>query len=309
MEFYDGPTWTVECGENDSYVFDNEETALWFQGCRSVFKMYEGSKPTDDGNFFMTESERDEVLKKEPKLARFIRQCYGSREFINNVNRYCFWLVDASPADIRKSKILYERVQKVKEFRLASETESTKKAAETPHLFQHIKQPTTNYLLIPRHSSEKRQYVPMGYLPSDVIVLDSCKSLEHATPYHFGVLTSRVHMGWMRFVCGRLRSDYRYSNTIVYNCFAWPKSDPYQAAKIESTAKKILDARAKYPDSSLADLYDELTMPKELRDAHRENDAAVCEAYGLPADMSEGDVVMHMFRLYYDATGQEWPEE
>ncbi|MBR0249784.1 MAG: hypothetical protein IJQ77_01745 [Synergistaceae bacterium] len=308
MEFYDGPTWTIECKEGE-YVFDNEETAKWFQECRSVFKMKFGCMARDGGNFFMTESERDEVLKREPALKKFIRQCYGSREFIQNVNRFCFWLVDISPAEIRKSKILYERVKKVKEFRLKSEAASTQKAAETPHLFVQRNQPATNYLLIPRHSSELRQYVPMGYLSHDVIALDSCMTLEHATPYHFGILTSRTHMAWMRFVCGRLRSDYRYSNTIVYNCFAWPESNPYHVARIESTAKKILNARAKYPDSSLADLYDELTMPKELRDAHRENDAAVCEAYGLPADISESDMVMHMFRLYYAATGQEWPEE
>ena len=187
--------------------------------------------------------------------------------------------------------------------------EGTQKLAETPHLFAEIRQPRGNYILIPSVSSELRQYVPIGYVSHEVIVTNAAFSLERATPYHFGILTSRTHMAWMRFVCGRLRSDYRYSNTIVYNCFAWPESNPYHVARIESTAKKILNARAKYPDSSLADLYDELTMPKELRDAHRENDAAVCEAYGLPADISESDMVMHMFRLYYAATGQEWPEE
>ena len=308
MEFYDGPTWTIECKEGE-YVFDNEETAKWFQECRSVFNMKLGSTPRDDGNFFMTEAERDELLKREPALKKFIRQCYGSKEFIRGIKRYCFWLVDASPADIRKSKILYERVSKVKEFRLKSEREGTKKLAESPHIFAEIRQPKTNYLIFPSVSSHRRQYVPIGYVSSDVIVTNLAFALEHATPYHFGILTSRTHMGWMRRVAGRLGVSYRYSNTIVHNCFAWPESNPYQVARIESAAKKILNARAKYPDSSLADLYDELTMPKELRDAHRENDVAVCEAYGLPADISESDMVMHMFRLYYAATGQEWPEE
>lgn len=308
MEFYDGPMWTIECQQGDNYVFDNEEAAKWFQECRSVFNMKQGSQPLDGGNFFMTPEERDEVLKKEPELKRFIRQCYGSREFIQNIKRYCFWLVDASPADIKHSRILYERVSKVKKFRLERNSESTRKSADTPHLFQHIKQPTTDYLLIPSVSSEKRQYIPIGYVSSDVIVTNLAFALEHATPYHFGILTSRIHMAFMRIVCGRLRNDYRYSNTIVYNNFVWPKSDPHQAAVIEMTAKKILSVRAKYPDSSLADIYDEVSMPPDLRNAHCENDSAVSEAYGLPDDMSEYDIVMHMFRLNYEATGREFPE-
>ena len=303
------PVYTVASQRGDSYSFTREEDARWFQRCRTIVDMKLGSTPRDDGNLFMTEEERDEVLKKEPQLERFIHQCYGSKEFIQNIKRYCFWLVDASPTDIKKSRILYERVQKVKEFRLQSTREKTQELSETPHLFAEIRQPATNYLLIPRVSSERRQYIPMGYMSPDVIVTDAAFSLQQATPFHFGVLTSRVHMGWMRQVCGRLRSDYRYSNTIVYNTFIWPLPNPLQVMDVESAANKILNVRKKYPDASFADLYDEVTMPKDLRDAHRENDAAVMRAYGLPEDMSEEDVVMHMFKLYYAAKGMKWPVE
>ena len=308
MSIYDGKTYTVGYqGTSDIYTFASEEWAREFQQCRTVHQMTLGSVPRDDGNFFMTPEEKDEVLKKEPRLEKFIRRVYGSKEFIQNIERYCFWLVDATPADIKKSRILYERVGKVKEFRLASTRKETQKLAETPHLFSEIRQPTTEYLLIPRHSSELRQYVPMGYMPPEVIVTDAAFALPYATPYHFGILTSRVHMGWMRRVCGRLKSDYRYSNTIVYNTFMWPKSNPWQAKKILGTGRKILEVRKKHEGCSYADLYDELTMPKDLRDAHRENDAAVCEAYGLPVDMDEEDVIMHMFELYYAAIGEEIP--
>lgn len=309
MSIHDGKTYTVGYqGTSDIYTFANEEWAKEFQRSRTVHQMTYGNKPTDDGNFFMTPEEKDEVLKKEPKLEKFIRRCYGSREFIQGIERYCFWLVDATPADIKRSKILYERVGKVKEFRLASTDKSTRKKAETPHLFQETRQPTTEYLLIPRHSSGLRQYVPMGYMPPEVIVTDAAFALPYATPYHFGILTSRVHMGWMRRVCGRLKSDYRYSNTIVYNTFMWPKSNPWQVKKIAECANKILEVRARHEGCTFADLYDELTMPKDLREAHRENDAAVCEAYGLAADTDEEDVIMHMFRLYYAAIGEEIPE-
>ena len=305
MEWFTGQTWTVgEPGSDDFCVFGDEESAKWFQERRTVHAMTLGSTPRDDGNFFMTPEERDEVLKKEPALAKFIRRVYGSREFIHNIERYCFWLVDASPKDIKASKILYERVGKVKAFRQLSKREGTQKLADTPHLFAELRQPTTNYLLIPSVSSELRQYVPMGYVSPDVIVTNAAFSLPHTTPYHFGVLTSRVHMAWMRTVCGRLRADYRYSNTIVYNTFLWPKSDPWQVMKIEEAGQKILDVRGKYPDCSFADLYDELTMPADLREAHRNNDAAVMEAYGLPVDMEEGALVRHLLELYGRKTGQ-----
>ncbi len=309
MQNYTGPAWTVgEPDTKDCYVFGNEEAARWFQQCRAIHIMTLGSTPRDDGNFFMTPQEREEVLSKEPGLERFIHRVYGSREFIHNIERYCFWLVDAEPADIKRSKILYERVSKVKEFRQASKRGATQKLADSPHLFSEIRQPSTNYLLIPSVSSSNRQYIPMGYVSPDVIVTNAAFSLPHATPYHFGVLTSSTHMGWMRRVAGRLRMDYRYSNTLVYNTFSWPLSDPWQVKKIESTAQRILDVRAKYPASSYADLYDEVSMPKDLRKAHLENDWAVLEAYGLPKDIDEEGIIMHMFRLYYEAVGKEMPQ-
>ncbi|MBR0034925.1 MAG: hypothetical protein IJP54_04555, partial [Synergistaceae bacterium] len=249
---------------------------------------------------------RTEVLEKEPRLEKFIRRVYGSREFIQNIERYCFWLADASPEDIKRSRILYERVGKVKEFRLASKREATQKQAETPHLFADIRQPKTEYLLIPRHSSGRRQYVPFGFLPPEIIATDACMTLTDATPYHLGILSSRIHMAWMRVVCGRILSDYRYSNTIVYNNFVWPAANPYQVMKIFKAGQKILDVREKYSGSSYAALYDELTMPKELRNAHRENDEAVSEAYGLPADLEELAVVEHMMKLNYSLTGREY---
>ncbi|MBQ7155143.1 MAG: hypothetical protein IJR85_06275 [Synergistaceae bacterium] len=292
----------------EEYVFGDERFARFFQACRSVFPMLKGSQPTDDGNFFMTAEERAEVLSREPGLEKFIRRVYGSKEFIQNIERYCFWLVDATPADIKHSKILYERVSKVKEFRLASKAKQTRKDADIPHLFQQIRQPTADYLLIPSVSSEKRQYIPIGYVSPDVIVTNLAFSLTNATPYHFGVLTSSAHMAWMRVVCGRLTSRYRYSNTIVYNNFVWPSSDPHKVMKIFHTGSEILRAREKHPESSFADLYDEVSMPKDLRDAHRENDRAVLEAYGLPADMDEFHIVEHLVKLNYAMTGRQYPE-
>lgn len=239
MKSYNGPVYTIECQQGDSYAFNDEEFARWFQFRRAIWEMNQGSKAIDGGNFFMTESERNEALKKEPALEKFIRRTMGSDEFINNKIRYCFWLVDASPADIKHSRILYERVQKVKEFRKTCRNTTTQKLSDRPSLFAEIRQPSTEFLLIPHVSSGKRKYIPMGYVSPEVIVTNAAFSLERATPYHFGILASRTHMAWMRFVCGRLRSDYRYSNTIVYNCFAWPESNPYHVARIESTAKKF----------------------------------------------------------------------
>ena len=292
----------------EEYVFGDERFARFFQACRSVFPMKQGNQPNDGGNFFLTPDERKEVLAKEPGLEKFIRRVMGSEEFINNIERYCFWLVDATPADIKHSRILYERVGKVKEHRLASKAAATRKKADAPSLFSVMRQPTSEYLLIPRHSSEKRQYVPIGYMSPDVIVTDAAFALERATPYHLGVLTSRAHMAWMRVVCGRLTSRYRYSSTIVYNNFVWPRSDPFKVMEIFRTGSAILTAREKYPESSYADLYDETTMPKDLRDAHRANDKAVLAAYGLPADMEEYYIVEHLMKLNYEMTGRKYPE-
>ena len=199
-----------------------------------------------------------------------------------------------------------ERIEAVKNFRLASSRANTAKLADTPTQFQVENMPESNYILVPKVSSEKRRYVPMGFMSPDVLCSDLVFLIPDATLYHFGILESNVHMAWMRAVCGRLKSDYRYSKDIVYNNFPWPTPTPEQQAKIEQTAQAILDARALYPDSSLADLYDPVLMPPELLKAHRENDKAVMQAYGFPIkDFTESDCVAELFKMYKAITEKE----
>ena len=266
--------------------------------------MIYGSKPTDGGFFFFIEEERKEAIAKEPKLEKFIKRILGATEFINNKVRYCLWLVDASPNDIRNSSFIKERVAQVREFRLLSPKKATQESANTPALFQEIRHPKNDYLIVPRVSSERRHYVPMGYVSSDVVTNDAVQIIPDASLYHFGILESNVHMAWMRAVCGRLESRYRYSKDIVYNNFPWPEVNDEQREKIAATAQAILDARTLYPDSSLADLYDELTMPPELRKAHQQNDRAVMAAYGFPITMTESECVARLFELYQQLTSQ-----
>ena len=265
-------------------------------------QMIYGSKPVDGGFFFLTEQEKDDVLKKEPHLEKFIRQIYGSEEYIKNKKRYCFWLVNASPADIKNSPTLFSRVQSVRDYRLQSPKEATRVSADRASVFQEVRYSTTDYIIVPRVSSEKRRYIPMGYVCPNIVTNDSVQFIPDAILYHFGILTSNVHMAWMRVVCGRLKSDYRYSKDIVYNNFPWPTITPEQETEISKTAQAILDARALYPECSLADLYDEVTMPVELRRAHQANDRAVMRAYGLPVTTSESDTVAHLFHLYEQLT-------
>lgn len=267
-----------------------------------VPEMVYGNKPTDGGYLFLTFDEKDLIIKKEPNIAKYIKQIYGATEFINNKLRYCIWLVNASPVEIRNSKILNERVTGVRQFRLNSTKEATKLCADIPMLFQEIRQPNTTYILIPRHSSENRRYIPLGFVSPEIIVNDAVQIIPNATLYHFGVLTSNVHMAWVRTVCGRLKSDYRYSKDIVYNNFPWCAPTPEQKAKIEQTAQAILDARALYSDCSLADLYDELTMPKELRKAHQQNDFAVMAAYGFDRKITESECVAKLMEMYREMT-------
>ena len=268
--------------------------------------MYLGNKPTDDGNFILTREEKEEILRKEPALSKYIHPYIGAVEFINNKVRYCFWLKDISPAEIKNSQILYERVQNVKTFREASTSPATRQKACVPHEFFFISQPTTNYLIVPSTSSENRRYVPIGFLSPDTISSNANTIVPNASLYHFGVLTSNVHMAWMRVVCGRLKSDYRYSGSIVYNNFPWCEPTDEQKAKIEQTAQAILDARAKYPECSLADLYDDVTMPPELRKAHQDNDRAVMQAYGfIPGKTTESECVAKLFELYQELVSKK----
>ena len=275
----------------------------------SVSQMVYGNKPTDGGNLIITEEEKEEILKHEPELAQYIYPYIGSTEFINNKIRYCFWLVNVNPSVIKKSPILTKRITAVREKRLSSSAKPTQEKASVPWLFFFISQPSTNYLMIPRVSSERRKYIPIGFMPPEIIASDACSIVPNASLYHFGILTSNIHNAWMRTVAGRLKSDYRYSGSVVYNNFPWPTPTEAQKAKIEETAQGILDARALYPDASLADLYDELTMPPELRKAHVRNDQAVAAAYGLnknsPEFKSESACVAMLMRMYQALTEKE----
>ena len=227
----------------------------------------------------------------------------GADEFINSKIRYCLWLVDATPAELRRMPLVAQRIGAVRKLRESSARAATRKLAETPWLFGEIRQPEKgNYLLVPRVSSENRIYIPIGFTSSEVIASDATLLIPDVTLYEFGIMTSSVHNAWMRAVCGRLESRYRYSASLVYNNFPWCYPTDAQKAKIEQTAQAILDARAKYPDSSLADLYDETFMPPELRKAHKENDKAVMQAYGFNPKMGESEVVAELFKMYEKLT-------
>lgn len=269
-----------------------------------VPQMNSGGKPVEGGFLILSPEEKENIERQEPNIAKYIRPFTSGDDFINNKRRYCLWLVNANPSDIRHSPEIIKRAEQVKEFRLSSVKEATRRCADTPTLFMEVKEPKGDYLLIPATSSEQRRYVPIGYVNKNVIPNNAVQFVPDATLYEFGVLTSNVHLSWMRVVCGRLKSDYRYSANIVYNNFPWPSPTPEQKAKIEQTAQGILDARALYPDSSLADLYDEVAMPPELRRAHQQNDRAVMEAYGWKAsrEFTESMCVAELFKLYQELT-------
>ncbi|MBQ3135186.1 MAG: class I SAM-dependent DNA methyltransferase [Oscillospiraceae bacterium] len=265
-------------------------------------EIVKGSQATDGGNLFITEEDRETLIKQYPQCAKFIKRFVGAEEFINNKIRYCLWLKGVSPSEYRNVPIIRERLERVAELRSKSPTTSVQKDAMTPMLFTQIRQPDTDYLIVPRHSSENRKYIPLGYMSKDVICGDANMLIPTATLYLFGVMTSNVHMAWMRVVGGRLKSDYRYTPA-VYNNFPWPTPTDAQKAKIEQTAQAILDARALYPDSSLADLYDEVAMPPELRKAHQQNDKAVMQAYGFDIKTTtETSCVAELMKMYQKLT-------
>lgn len=264
----------------------------------NVPEMLKGSQPTDGGHLILSMDEKRELVNKYPQIEPYIHRYVGSDEFINNKFRYCLWLQDANPAVLRTCPPVLERVEQVRQMRLASPKAATRKWAEFPTLFTENRQPKSDYLLVPSVSSENRRYVPVGYLTEDVITSNLAFVVPNASLYHFGVITSNVHNAWMRAVSGRLEMRYRYSNTIVYNNFPWPNPTERQKAKIEQTAQAILDARARFPDCSLADLYDEAAMPPELRKAHQENDKAVMAAYGFDSKMNESEIVAELFKWY-----------
>lgn len=262
-----------------------------------------GNKPIDGGNYLFTKEEKEEFVKKEPLAEKWFMPWVGSQEFINRYYRYCLWLGDCPPNELRKMPECMKRVQAVRDFRLSSKSAGTVKLAERPTHFHVENMPKGNYIVIPEVSSERRRYIPIGFLSSDILCSNLVKIVPDATLYHFGILTSNVHMSWMRAVCGRLKSDYRYSKDVVYNNFPWPSPTEDQRKKIELTAQAILDARNLYSDSSFADLYDELTMPIELRKAHMQNDKAVMQAYGFSIKgTTEESCVAELMRMYQKIT-------
>ena len=297
----DGTTRTRKVANINPYLLEAPDcliTARKTPIC-DVPKMNFGNQPRDGGHLIISPEEREAILSKEPTLEKWLRPYIGAEEFINGKTRWCLWLKHATPLDIKNNKILYEKVDAVRKFRMGSKAKTTNGYAKVPHLFAQITQPDcTPYLIVPRVSSENRKYVPIGFMAENTISSDAVQIIPNALLYHFGVLTSNVHMAWMRAVCGRLEMRYRYSKEIVYNTFPWCEPTPIQKAKIEQAAQAILDARALYPDCSLADLYDEVTMPIELRNAHRANDRAVMEAYGFSIKMTEAECVAELMKLY-----------
>jgi len=260
--------------------------------------MITGNRPADGGHLIIEDEDYEEFIKREPKAIKYIKKLIGSAEFINNKKRWCLWLVGVSPTELKTMPLVMERIQLCKEDRENAPDEGRRKLAMTPALFREQNNPES-YIVVPVVSSENRRYVPLGFMSANEICTDRLKIIPEATLYHFGILNSNVNMAWLRAVCGRLKSDYNYSKDIVYNNFPWPSPTEAQKAKIEQTAQAILDARALYPDSSLADLYDELTMPPELRKAHQNNDRAVMQAYGFDVKtMTESSCVAELMKMY-----------
>ena len=299
-KIFDGDNFTLVQNINP-YLIDGE---IIFIKSRSkplckVPPMCFGSMPRDGGHLIIEAKDVDIFLRDEPAAEKFIRRYVGANEFIKGKLRYCLWLVDVPAEDWRKLPLVVERVEACGNFRMKSKAAATRNFARTPQLFCQIAQPTTNYILVPRVSSERRRYVPIGFMPPTVIASDATLLVPDATLYHFGVLTSSVHMAWMRTVCGRLESRYRYSKDIVYNNFPWPTPTASQQRLIEQSAQAILDARAKFPTWTFAKLYDENTMPDELRSAHYINDFNVALAYGFKEILTdEAKVVAELMKLY-----------
>lgn len=266
-----------------------------------VSKMVYGNKPADGGFLIIEDSDYEKFIKDEPQSVKYIRPLLGAVEYLHNKKRWCLWLRNAEPGELKKMPKVMERVRNCQKMRADSIAAGIRKFADTPTLFAQITQPdNVPYIIVPRVSSEKRRYIPMGFLDPNIIVSDAVQIIPNATLYEFGVISSNVHMAWMRAIAGRLKSDYRYSKDVVYNNFVWPEPTDKQKALIEKTAQAILDARALCPNSSLADLYDEALMPPELRKAHQLNDRAVMDAYGFDKKLTESACVAELMRLYQE---------
>jgi hypothetical protein len=263
--------------------------------------------PRDGGFLIIEEQDRKKFLAENPGARKYLRPLLCDKEYLHSIPRWCLWLVEAPPEILRNNHGIRERVEAVHRFRLASKKEQTREKANEPSLFAEIRQPTSRYIVIPRHTSEKRRFIPLGYFAPDVIVHDSCCCVPDATPFHFGVLSSTMHMAWLRQVCGRLESRYRYSNRIVYNNYPWP-DEPSEAkrARVEEAAQAVLDARGKFlpprGQSTLADLYDPIFMPHALVKAHADLDRAVDRCYRPQPFESERQRVEFLFVLYEKLT-------
>ena len=301
---FDNEVKTVASNIN-AYLMDSPDILVLSRNkplC-NVPSMVIGNKFADGGNLIIESKDYDDFIRKDPKAQEYIYPLKGAVEYLHNKPRWCLWLKGLSPTTINTMPLVKERVRMCKEIRAKSIAAGIRKFADTPTLFAQITQPIGSpCVIIPRVSSERRIYVPMGFDNGETIFTDQVQLVPDANIYHFGIVESNVHMAWMRAVCGRLKSDYRYSKDIVYNNFPWPTPTSEQQARIEKTAQAILDARSLYPDSSLADLYDPVLMPPELLKAHRENDKAVMQAYGFPKDFSESDIVAALFKLYKTMT-------
>jgi len=297
----DGDPMTLVANNINPYLVDAPSVIVSNRNrpvCPVPAMLY-GSKPADGGFLLLSDEEKDDLLQKEPRASQFIRPLVSAHEFLNGKNRWCLWLEDASPSELRALPEVMRRVGNVRAFRLASKKAATVRLADSPTLFAEIRQPRSDYVLFPRHSSENRHFIPIAFFESEYIVSDSCASVPGATLYHFGVLTSTMHMAWMRQVCGRLKGDYRYSNNIVYNNFPWPEDpSPTQLERVERAAQAVLDARARFSTSTLADLYDPLAMPKVLVDAHRALDLAVDACYRSQPFRTEQERLQFLFALY-----------
>jgi len=266
-----------------------------------VSPMVFGNMPNEGGYLLLTQAERDDIIREHPVLEEIIKTFYGADNFINNAPRYCFWLNGVNPGKYKNSKEFISRIDSVRKMRMDSPRAATRVLATTPMLFGEIRQPSTEYVLIPRHSSERRKYIPIGFMPAEIIAGVSNLIIPDATKFEFGVLTSAMHMAWMRYVCGRLKSDYRYSASIVYNNFPWPEPTDKQREDIELAAQDVLEARAKFPGSSLADLYDPDLMPPVLAKAHNKLDKLVEKAYGKSFG-SDAERVAFLFERYQKLT-------
>ena len=298
-KIFDGQT-VINVTRINPYLIEADDVFIYSRtkAIGNVPQMIYGNKPVDGGALIIEKGDYQDFMLKAPESVKYIKRLMGAKEQINGTPRYCLWLKGVSPTDLRKMPLVLERVSRCKETRLASPDEGARKLADTPHLFRETYNPDTA-IVIPCHSSENRRYIPMSFIDSSVIVTNAVLFIPEGDLYLFGLLNSDVHMAWMRMICGRLEMRFRYSKEVVYNNFPWPTPNDAQKAKIEKTAQAILDARNLYPDCSLADLYDETTMPVELRRAHQDNDKAVMEAYGFSwRDMSEADVVAELFKLY-----------